>query len=85
MKKRSESEQIIIDYLIKLERQFKVNVKWVRYDGAREFDTNELNKFYNKKGINTQPTIRYQHQTNGKAERMIRSIITTARCFLKTK
>jgi len=79
LKKKSESEKLLMQHICLLERQFKSKVLFVRHDGAKEFNTNNLQEFLNNKGIENQITVRYAHQTNGKAERMIRSIMTKAR------
>ncbi|KAG3043370.1 hypothetical protein PC122_g25115 [Phytophthora cactorum] len=57
-------------------------VKFVRHDGAREFATNSLKAFYEDEGIEQQTTVPYAHQTNGTAERAIRTIVTIGRSML---
>ncbi|KAF1332611.1 Copia protein, partial [Globisporangium splendens] len=62
--------------------QFQQSVKFVRHDGAKEFTTNSIKRFYADRGIQQQVTVPYAHQTNGTAERAIRSIVTMGRSML---
>uniref|UniRef100_A0AAV1TSR5 Integrase catalytic domain-containing protein n=1 Tax=Peronospora matthiolae TaxID=2874970 RepID=A0AAV1TSR5_9STRA len=62
-----------------VQTQFSKKVKFVRHDGAREFATNSLQLFYEDEGIEQQTTVPYAHQTNGTAERAIRTIVTIGR------
>ena len=54
----------------------------MRHDGAREFATNSIQVFYEDEGIEQQVTVPYAHQTNGTAERAIRTIVTIGRSIL---
>uniref|UniRef100_A0AAV1UF45 Integrase catalytic domain-containing protein n=1 Tax=Peronospora matthiolae TaxID=2874970 RepID=A0AAV1UF45_9STRA len=65
-----------------VQTQFCKKVKFVRHDGAREFATNSLQLFYKDEGIEQQTTVPYAHQTNGTAERAIRTIVTIGRSML---
>uniref|UniRef100_A0AAV1UKJ8 Integrase catalytic domain-containing protein n=1 Tax=Peronospora matthiolae TaxID=2874970 RepID=A0AAV1UKJ8_9STRA len=65
-----------------VQTQFCKKVKFVRHDGAREFATNSLQLFYEDEGIEQQTTVPYAHQTNGTAERAIRTIFTIGRSML---
>ena len=47
-----------------------------------EFATNSLKAFYQDQGIEQQTTVPYAHQTNGTAERAIRTIVTIGRSML---
>ncbi|KAG3005200.1 hypothetical protein PC121_g25475 [Phytophthora cactorum] len=67
---------------MKVQTQFGKKVKFVRHDGAREFATNSLKAFYQDEGIEQQTTVPYAHQTNGTAERAIRTIVTIGRSML---
>ncbi|KAG2759166.1 hypothetical protein PC111_g25392 [Phytophthora cactorum] len=67
---------------MKVQTQFGKKVKFVRHDGAREFATNSLKAFYEDEGIEQQTTVPYAHQTNGTAERAIRTIVTIGRSML---
>uniref|UniRef100_H3H8M1 Integrase catalytic domain-containing protein n=1 Tax=Phytophthora ramorum TaxID=164328 RepID=H3H8M1_PHYRM len=74
LRAKSESEDCIKTYVTK--------VKFVRHDGAREFATNSLKAFYEVEGIEQQTMVPYAHQTNGTAERAIRTIVTIGRSML---
>ena len=76
LRAKSESEYCIKTYIVKIETQFGKNVKFVRHDGAREFASNSFEVLYKEEDIEQQTTVRYAHQTNGTAERAIRTIIT---------
>ncbi|CAI5738491.1 unnamed protein product [Hyaloperonospora brassicae] len=82
LRTKSESEDCVKSYILKIETQFGKKVKFVRHDGAREFTSNSLKVFYENKGIDQQTTVPYAHQTNGTAERAIRSIVTIDRSLL---
>ena len=47
-----------------------------------EFATASLKAFYDDQGIEQQVTVPYAHQTNGTAERAIRTIVTIGRSML---
>ena len=79
---KSESENLIKNYIIKIQTLYGKKVKLVRHDGAREFATNSIKKFYEDEGIEQQITVPYAHQTNGTAERAIRTIVTIGRSML---
>ena len=82
LRMKSESEDYIRKYITMVQTQFRKKVKFVRHDGAREFATNSLQVFYEDEGIELQTTVPYAHQTNGTAERAIRTIVTIGRCML---
>ncbi|KAG2787195.1 hypothetical protein PC111_g24293 [Phytophthora cactorum] len=82
LRAKSESEDCIKTYIMKVQKQFGKKVKFVRHDGAREFATNSLKEFYEDEGIVQQTTVPYAHQTNGTAERAIRTIVTIGRSML---
>ncbi|KAG2964870.1 hypothetical protein PC120_g27323 [Phytophthora cactorum] len=82
LRAKSESEDCIKTYIMKVKKQFGKKVKFVRHDGAREFATNSLKDFYEDEGIEQQTTVPYAHQTNGTAERAIRTIVTIGRSML---
>uniref|UniRef100_H3H945 Integrase catalytic domain-containing protein n=1 Tax=Phytophthora ramorum TaxID=164328 RepID=H3H945_PHYRM len=82
LRAKSESKDCIKTYVTKVQTQFGKKVKFVRHDGAREFATNSLKAFYEVEGIEQQTTVPYAHQTNGTAERAIRTIVTIGRSML---
>ena len=79
---KSESEEFIKSYIIKIQNQFDKTIKFVRHDGAQEFATNSLKILYQEQDIEQQTTVPYAHQTNGTAERAIRTIVTIGRSLL---
>ena len=79
---KSNCEDQIIRYITQVKTQFGATVKFVRHDGAKEFVTTTIKKFYSNQGIVQQITVPYAHQANGTAERAIRSIVTMGRSML---
>uniref|UniRef100_A0AAV1TJN9 Integrase catalytic domain-containing protein n=1 Tax=Peronospora matthiolae TaxID=2874970 RepID=A0AAV1TJN9_9STRA len=82
LRSKSESEDCIKNHIIKIQTQFGTKIKFVRHDGAHEFATNSIKTFYEDHGIEQQITVPYAHQTNGTAERAIRTIVTIGRSLL---
>ena len=83
LKFKSEAAGKMMTYINEVENQFNTKVIAVRHDGAKEFATTILKEFYAKKGIKQQITVRYAHSTNATAERMIRTVVTMARCLIR--
>uniref|UniRef100_A0AAV1UDW7 Integrase catalytic domain-containing protein n=1 Tax=Peronospora matthiolae TaxID=2874970 RepID=A0AAV1UDW7_9STRA len=82
LRAKSDSEECIKKYIMAVQTQFNYKVKFVRHDGAREFTANLLKAFYDDQGIEQQVTVLYAHQTNGMAERAIRTIVTIGNSML---
>ena len=82
LRAKSDSEECIKKYILAVQTQFEMKVKFVRQGEAREFATSSLKYFYEDQGIEQQVTIPYAHQTNGTAERAIRTIVTIVRSML---
>ena len=82
MSHKSDSESNIKKFIVQVGNQFDARVKFVRHDSAKEFATNSIKDFYVKHGIEQQVTVMYAHQSNGTAERAIRTIVTVGRCML---
>ena len=61
LRAKSDSEEFIKTYILKVQTQFGKKVKFVRHDGAREFATNPLKFFYEDEGIEQQITVPYAH------------------------
>uniref|UniRef100_A0AAV1UD02 Integrase catalytic domain-containing protein n=1 Tax=Peronospora matthiolae TaxID=2874970 RepID=A0AAV1UD02_9STRA len=68
--------------ILKIQTQFGKKIKLVRHNGAHEFANNSIKIFYEDQGIEQQVTVPYAHQTNGTAERAIRTIVTIGRSLL---
>ena len=79
---KSESEDRVKKYIKKAQTQFGKKVTFVRHDGARELAANSLRTFYENEGIYQQTTVPYALETNGTAERAIRTIVTIGRSML---
>ncbi|GAB9476362.1 putative Integrase [Globisporangium polare] len=79
---KSDSEAALKKFIVQVGNQFNKRVKFVRHDGAKEFATNSIKQFYADRGIEQQVTVPYAHQTNGTAERAIRTIVTIGRSML---
>ncbi|KAG2785522.1 hypothetical protein Pcac1_g5152 [Phytophthora cactorum] len=71
---KSESEDCIKTYIMKVQTQFGKKVKFVRHDGAREFAYQLAQGLLRRRRHRaSKPRIPYAHQTNGTAERAIRT------------
>uniref|UniRef100_A0AAV1TJF0 Integrase catalytic domain-containing protein n=1 Tax=Peronospora matthiolae TaxID=2874970 RepID=A0AAV1TJF0_9STRA len=73
---KSESEDYIRKYITMVQTQFSKKVKFVRHDGACELATNSIRIFIEDEGIEQQTTVSCTRQTDGTAERAIRTIVT---------
>ena len=82
LRAKSDSEECIRKYYAVVQTQFEYKVKFIRHDSAREFATSSLKAFYDDQGIEQQVTVLYAHQTNGTAERAIRTIVTIGHSML---
>uniref|UniRef100_A0AAV1TI36 Integrase catalytic domain-containing protein n=1 Tax=Peronospora matthiolae TaxID=2874970 RepID=A0AAV1TI36_9STRA len=82
LRANSDSEECIKKYIVAVQTQFDYKVKFVRHDGARESVANSLKAFYDDQRIEQQVTVPYAYQTNGTAERAIRTIVTIGRSML---
>lgn len=82
MHSKSQSSELIMNFINQVANHFDKRVKFVRHDGAKEFATNAIKEYYSDHGIEQQVTVRYAHQTNSTAERNIRTIVTMGRSML---
>ncbi|KAG3118323.1 hypothetical protein PI124_g22323 [Phytophthora idaei] len=82
LRAKSESEVCTFMMYVLMQLQFGKKIKFERHDGAREFATNSLKDFYEDEGIEQKTTVPYAHQSNGTAERAIRTIVTIGRSML---
>jgi hypothetical protein len=69
-------------FIRNVKNQFGVGVKFVRHDGAKEFATNEIKKFYDDHGIEQQVNVPYAHSANATTERNIRTIVSMGHSML---
>uniref|UniRef100_A0AAV1UR66 Integrase catalytic domain-containing protein n=2 Tax=Peronospora matthiolae TaxID=2874970 RepID=A0AAV1UR66_9STRA len=82
LRAKYDSEECIKKYIMAVQTQFNYKVKFIRHDGARKFSTALLKAFYDDQGIEQQVAVPHAHQTNGAAERAIRTIVTIGRSML---
>lgn len=82
LRARSDSEDAIKTYTLKVQTQLGKEVKFVRLDGAREFANNSLKVFYENEGVEQHVTVLIAHQTNEAAEHAMRTIVTLGRGIL---
>ncbi|GBP23617.1 Retrovirus-related Pol polyprotein from transposon TNT 1-94 [Eumeta japonica] len=82
MKNKHEAFQCFKDYAAKVENLLDRKIKVLRSDNALEFCSKEFKNFLKQKGIVHQKSNPYTPQQNGLSERMNRTIIEKARCFL---
>ena len=75
MKKKSEAEYHLVNFIAFIENISGNSAKIVRTDGGTEFGSNRLKNYFNTKGIVHQTTNPYTPQQNGVSERMSRTAI----------
>lgn len=82
LKSKSEAPAIV-ELVIQLwESQSGKTVKRVRTDNGGEFINHELGSYYSSKGIQQEPTQAYSPESNGKAERLGRTLLERAQLML---
>lgn len=69
-------------WIAQLELQSGARIKRVRCDGAGELVSAEMRQIYGQLGIRLEPTAAHTSQQNGKAERLIRTLMERVRSFL---
>lgn len=74
IKHKSDVGQVLMSKIRLLERLSGRKAKRLRTDGAKEYATPELTAFYELAGIQHEPTDPYTPQSNGKAERVNRTL-----------
>ncbi|OWY99748.1 hypothetical protein PHMEG_00029202 [Phytophthora megakarya] len=82
LRKKSEAEGHLEDFVSEFERQYDTNVKVIRSDGGGEFGSNRLHRFILNRGIRHQLTERDMSSSHGKAERFHRTVMDSARAML---
>jgi transposase InsO family protein len=82
MTEKSEAKEKLVDVLIEWENQLEVTVKILRSDGGKEFVSNLVTDYCTSKGIKQQVTPRYTPESNGKIERLNRTLKEKVRCML---
>lgn len=74
VKNREAVPRVFQDFVARLERQTPYRVKTLRTDGAGEFTSNAFLNWCRSKGIDKDKTMPYEHNQNGIAKRVIRTI-----------
>ncbi len=82
MTEKSEAKEKLVDVLIEWENQLELTVKILRSDGGKEFVSNLVTDYCTSKGIKQQVTPRYTPESNGKIERLKRTLKEKVRCML---
>lgn len=82
LKRKSEAEEYLVAYIKDIETQHQTKVKSLRLDNGGEVTSNEFKHYVRSKGIRLQYTMPYSPQSNGKSERMNRSLINKVRTKL---
>lgn len=79
LKNKSEAEENLVDYVNFVKSQKKVNVKAFRLDNGGEFSSNRFKQFCKNYGRRLEYTMPYSPQSNGKAERINRTLLNKVR------
>lgn len=79
---KGDAGQVLKAKIPELERRSGKKLKRIRFDGAKEFITGNLKSWYGNKGIDVEITPPYSPQSNGKAERVNRTIKERVRAAL---
>jgi transposase InsO family protein len=82
LRRKSDAADFLKTTVNLLERQTGHTVKRIRSDNGGEFINNDLDTFYKSKGIQSETTVSYTPQQNGKAERLNRTLLDKARPML---
>ena len=57
-------------------------IKEFRTDNGTECKSNDIQKYLKDNGIKHNTSVEYCHQSNGKAERLNRTLLEKARCMI---
>ncbi|KAF0728525.1 hypothetical protein Ae201684P_016080 [Aphanomyces euteiches] len=82
MKRKSEQAAKAMQFLAEFETAFDVHVKVFRSDRGGEYLSDKFKQFLAKRGIRHQLTERATSASNGKAERMHRTLLNATRTML---
>lgn len=61
----------------------RLKLKWLRSDGGGEYVSNEVRSWISEKVISSELTTAYSPESNGKAERLKRSLVDMEMTILK--
>jgi hypothetical protein len=82
VRKKSDVPDVVMETFAMFETQTGNKVKAARTDNGGEFIAKELADFFKSKGIEHQTTMAYSPQSNGKAERLNRTLMERTRAML---
>lgn len=82
LKTKAEVFEVTVEFITRMENQKKKRVKTIQSDNGREYLSGEFDDFLKKHGITRRLTVPYNPEQNGKAERMNRTLLESARCLL---
>uniref|UniRef100_A0AAG5DG86 Retrovirus-related Pol polyprotein from transposon TNT 1-94 n=1 Tax=Anopheles atroparvus TaxID=41427 RepID=A0AAG5DG86_ANOAO len=83
IKKKSDVEQVICNFVALCKTQFNKAPKPIRSDNGGEYTGKTLQEFFRKEGIISQLTVPYSPQQNGVAERKNRHLQEMALCMMQ--
>lgn len=78
VKKKSQTPQVIDDFLTMVKTQYKAEVKAFASDNGGEYVNDQTKTIFRKRGITHRKSPPYQHESNGIPERWNRTITTDA-------
>jgi len=81
-KRKSETQQTIIDFANDAQRQHNAKILTIRSDNGTEFKNYTLDEFLSDEGIKHQYSAPYTPQQNGVAERKNRMLMNAARTMM---
>ena len=84
LKNKSEQEEKFKEFKSFYELLTGYKIKEFRTDNGREYLSNSLKQFLKDSGIKHNTSVEYCPQSNGKAERLNRTLVEKARCMLIT-
>ena len=81
-KKKSETQQRVIDFINMSQRQYQEKIMTIRSDNGSEFKNYTVEGFLSEEGIAHQYSTPYTPQQNGVAERKNRTLMDAARTMI---
>jgi hypothetical protein len=82
MRNRSEAFEKFLLFMKYIQNQFKLTIKYFRFDRAGEYLSQEFKTYLEQHGIISEPTPTDTPELNGKAERLNRTLIESTRTIL---
>lgn len=84
LKHKSEQASYFKEYRAKYEKEQDLKIKELRSDNGLEYFSNEFQNYLRQAGIKHLTSVAYAPQSNGKAERLNRTLLEKARTMLAT-